>query len=174
MTNSEILRTPASLLGSLDRQRQFILKVAQLKMPCPACGHPTSQMDAAQRDLNDFPVDSLGGESLECPACSRPLDYVVPLMGPMFQWFIKDLAAPNETARINAALARLRDSKKDPGPESFADLAREAMGLEAWSLAADCWSAAAGHTLGHNRAARYQEAERVCRAKAEAGKAVQS
>lgn len=57
-------------------------------------------------------------------------------------------------------------SNLNPGPEHYADLARARMAAHNYQEAAALWSKAAGCTLGHNRAARYQEAREYCRERA--------
>jgi hypothetical protein len=53
-------------------------------------------------------------------------------------------------------------------PSYYADLATNAEAREAWEEAAQHWKDARAVSLGHNRRARYEEAETRCRAKAKA------
>lgn len=54
MTNRELLKTPDSLLGQLDRQRLFLLRGESIAMPCPACKQPVNVCDAAGVDMDAY------------------------------------------------------------------------------------------------------------------------
>ena len=54
MTNREISKTPKETLGSVDRQRQFLLQVEGTPLPCPACQERINVFDAAGIDINAY------------------------------------------------------------------------------------------------------------------------
>lgn len=81
MSNEEILRTPDALLGALDRQRKFLLKVALERCRCPVCGHASNLLEAARIELNAYTFENKSMRYL-CPnpICGIELEQVVPLM----------------------------------------------------------------------------------------------
>ena len=44
MTNRELLTMPRSMLGEVDKQRLFLLRVEGTPMPCPACKKPVRKI----------------------------------------------------------------------------------------------------------------------------------
>ncbi len=73
MTNSELLQAPEELLGELDRQRLFLLRVEGTPVPCPACQTPVNAFQAAGIGLDEYD----GGTTrydFHCPACGAEVD----------------------------------------------------------------------------------------------------
>lgn len=91
MTNREILNAPKETLSSLERQRQFLLRVNLTAMPCPACHTPLDALTAADVDVDDY---DFGVTQLDyhCPSCHAELEHVVPFfaVGPGWFWKLKD------------------------------------------------------------------------------------
>lgn len=79
MTNRDLLKTPEQLLGELDRQRLFLLRVEGAPVPCPACQKLVNTFDAAGIDIDsyDFGVTKY---AYRCPACAAELEQVVPFI----------------------------------------------------------------------------------------------
>ena len=50
-TDREIRKTPRRLLGEVDRQRLFLLRVEGTPVPCTACQRPTNAIEAAGNSL---------------------------------------------------------------------------------------------------------------------------
>ncbi|MCI0355496.1 MAG: hypothetical protein L0099_10730 [Acidobacteria bacterium] len=90
MTNRELLKSPEQLLGELDRQRLFLLRVEGTPLPCPACKQPANVFDAAGIDLDahDFGATKY---DYSCPACGAELEQVVPFVagGQLWHWQLK-------------------------------------------------------------------------------------
>jgi endogenous inhibitor of DNA gyrase (YacG/DUF329 family) len=102
MTNSELLTTPRELLGALDRQRLFLLRVESQFMPCPACQKPVNAFAAAGITIDDYDF----GETkyaYKCPHCHAELEQIVPFfcVGPLWTWQLKQ-------AWLNQQLAKAR------------------------------------------------------------------
>ena len=83
MTSRELLRMPESLLGKLDRQRVYLLRVEGTPVPCPACQTPVNVFDAAGIDLDAYDFGATP-YAFRCPACaarvSGPLGWPVALV----------------------------------------------------------------------------------------------
>lgn len=75
-TPLHVLRMSPELLGPIESQERFLLQIALLKMPCPACKALCHQVEASQR------VYDLGGtnDDFACPACKEPLTVIVPFL----------------------------------------------------------------------------------------------
>jgi hypothetical protein len=88
MTNEEILKAPAELLGPIDKQKKYVLGMALVRCPCPVCGRAANVFEAAGIEVNAY---TFGREKLsfKCPACAVELRKVVPLMGPPWFWMRK-------------------------------------------------------------------------------------
>jgi hypothetical protein len=93
MTNLELLKTPRALLGALDRRRPFLLRVALVARPCPDCGRPLNQFQAAGLEIDQYDPDG-PDPPLYCPECQTELEQVVPLFprGPLWSWGVKPAA----------------------------------------------------------------------------------
>jgi rubredoxin len=98
MTNRQLLDAPTSTLGSIQKQQRYVLKLALVKMECPACQTGASQVDALGGDLEAY---TFGPErdypklmdSFVCPNCHRGLAYCVPFVGACF-WRLKKPLGP--------------------------------------------------------------------------------
>lgn len=92
MTNREILQTPRQLLGTVDRQRLFLLWVKSTPVPCPACKRPVNAFEAAGIDLDDYDFGNTKYQ-YRCPGCGAELEQVVPFLaagGSLWHWHLKD------------------------------------------------------------------------------------
>jgi hypothetical protein len=92
MTNRDLLKMPKDLLGQLDKQRLFLLRVEAMPMPCPACHAPARAFDAAGIDLDAYDFGH-SQYSYCCPSCGAELDQVVPLfpgVGHIWHWQLKE------------------------------------------------------------------------------------
>jgi len=92
MTNREILKTPKELLGQVDRQRLFLLRVESTPVPCPACKRPANAFEAAGINLEDYDFGSTKYD-YHCPGCGAELEQVVPFLasgGALWHWHLKD------------------------------------------------------------------------------------
>jgi hypothetical protein len=114
MTNSQILAADSRHLNSTDRQRQFLLKVALLERPCPVCFCGNTQVQARGVDLDVFPVGNAYGGPFKCRGCSCPLEVVVPVIGPVYQW-AKARPAPALDVPPFAVGADVRIRRGNPG-----------------------------------------------------------
>jgi len=117
MTNREILKTPKEMLGEIDKQRLFLLRVEGTPVPCPACKRPVSAFEAAGvgPDAYDF-----GRTKYEyrCPACGAELEQVVPFVaagGAPWHWHLKD-AWLQERLRKAQEFDRREKSGRDEKP----------------------------------------------------------
>src|SRR3954453_5392639 len=92
MTNREILKTPKDLLGEVDKQRLFLLRVESTPVPCPACKQPVNAFEAAGIDLDEYDFGNTRYE-YRCPGCGAALEQVVPFIaggGALWHWHLKD------------------------------------------------------------------------------------
>ena len=92
MTNREILKTSKHLLGEVDRQRLFLLRVESKPVPCLACKRPVNAFEAAGIDLDDYDFGHTPYE-YRCPGCGAELEQVVPFFaggGALWHWHLKD------------------------------------------------------------------------------------
>jgi hypothetical protein len=88
MKNSELLNTSRKLSG-VEGQRQFILQIHSVAMPCPNCAHHLNVFEAQGIDVDDY--DAAGPtekKPMHCTKCKRALRYVVPIIsvGPGWYW----------------------------------------------------------------------------------------
>jgi uncharacterized protein (UPF0212 family) len=92
MTNRDILKTPKALLGEVDKQRLFLLRVESTAVPCPACKRPVNAFEAAGIDLDDYDFGNTRYE-YRCPGCGAELEQVVPFIaagGALWHWHLRD------------------------------------------------------------------------------------
>jgi hypothetical protein len=117
MTNRELLEVPESLLGKLDRQRLYLLRVERTPVPCPACQTPVNVFDAAGIDLDAYDFGATK-YTFQCPACSAPLEQVLPFIafgGPFWQWQLKGTWLQDQL-RNARALDERRSEGRDAAP----------------------------------------------------------
>jgi len=117
MTNREVLHTPEDLLGELDRQRRFLLRVEGTPAPCPACQTPVNAFDAAGIDLEAYDFGHTT-YAYRCPACAAALEQVVPFLaggGALWHWVLKP-AWLQEQRRKARAFEPQGPSQDDPCP----------------------------------------------------------
>jgi endogenous inhibitor of DNA gyrase (YacG/DUF329 family) len=76
-----LLTTRKDLLGPLEKQEAYILRMAIVAVPCPACGEPTSQWAAGGEDLLTTPV---ADEEYRCHRCGTPLVWHLTITGQQF------------------------------------------------------------------------------------------
>lgn len=83
MTNSELLAYtgPASLLTSIERQSQFILRMENTPLPCPNCGQGVRRWEALGLALDAYDLTTSHPDTGECPGCGRGLIFIVPMIG---------------------------------------------------------------------------------------------
>jgi hypothetical protein len=89
MTNSELLKTQnESILSSLDKQRQNILRLLIQKRPCPNCATQVNWFDAVGVKLDDLDLinDATRDSTGKCPECKRGLTYTVPMLPGSWRW----------------------------------------------------------------------------------------
>lgn len=79
--NSEIIDLSPALLTTVERQRQYVLRLALAPMPCPVCGRPTSKVEAAGYSLDEYDTTQADNRAYTCPECATALVYVVPIVG---------------------------------------------------------------------------------------------
>lgn len=96
MRNSELRDyEPARLLSGIDRQRQLILQMHSVPMPCPSCGTKQNVFEALRIDIDDYDTSKSGEKIVECIGCDRQLRYVVPFVsmgGPGWHWSLVPIA----------------------------------------------------------------------------------
>jgi len=90
MTNTELLSTSPGELEGMDKQRQHILVVASLPLPCAWCEQPVSQIDALGGDPELWvwagQVGTPNEERYQCPHCTAPLRLALTLIGGERAW----------------------------------------------------------------------------------------
>jgi hypothetical protein len=92
MLNRDLLKTPRELLGELEKQRLFLLRVDGTPMPCPACKTPVDAFSAAGIDVDAYDFGATQ-HNYRCPTCGAELDQVVPLFtggGHVWHWQLND------------------------------------------------------------------------------------
>jgi hypothetical protein len=92
MTNHEILNTPKQMLGEVDRQRHFLLRVEGTPVPCPACKKPVNAFEVAGITLEEYDFGRTHHE-YRCPAGGAELEQVVPFLaagGALWHWHLRD------------------------------------------------------------------------------------
>ena len=88
----QLLATPRALLGTIDRQRQFLLQRAVVPRGCihPECDHQLSQLDAREQGIEGYQLGSASiDNTFRCPGCDTALAIVVPFIaafGPGWHW----------------------------------------------------------------------------------------
>lgn len=104
MLNSELLaQTDAKLLGSIERQRRFILQKLVFPMPCPNCSNRVTWFAAAGLAVDELDLERSGTSehACKCPTCKRGLKYTVPFVAvgaPGWEWRLVPITAPAEEA----------------------------------------------------------------------------
>ena len=97
MTNQELLNAAPSTLSGLDKQRRYVLKMATLPMPCPACLTPNTEVDALGGDIEAYDFGHAHPEKpFHCKQCHRELRLTVPFIGTNFWRLAKSVDAPPE------------------------------------------------------------------------------
>jgi hypothetical protein len=104
MTNRELLQTPKELLGEVDKQRQYLLRVEGTPMPCPACKSVANAFDAAGIEVDAY---DLGKTSYSycCPACGAVLEQVLPVFpggGQPWHWQLQQAWLQEQLAKARA------------------------------------------------------------------------
>jgi hypothetical protein len=104
MTNSELLTTPREVLGALDRQRLFLLRVESQFMPCPACQKPVNALVAAGITIDEYDF-GVSQPAYECPRCHAELEQIVPFfcIGPLWTWQLKHEWLRQQLAKAKAS-----------------------------------------------------------------------
>lgn len=85
MKNSELLDRDPKLLGVLDRQRRYILRMHSFQAHCPnpGCRQPVNVFEAMGIDIDDYDVSDYNpGQKYKCPHCHYALAKIVPLIMP--------------------------------------------------------------------------------------------
>jgi len=96
MKNSELIHAAKDRLCELDRQRQHILRMHSVPMPCPNCGHQLNVFEAQGVSIDDYKVDgNVSDEHHRCTRCKRALRHSVPwvAMGNPWHWTLVPEAA---------------------------------------------------------------------------------
>ena len=90
MTNRELLKAKKETLGSTDRQRQHVLQIEMVQLPCPACQNGVNALQAAGVDVDEYDFGAKQRE-YHCPHCQAELELVVPFIavGPGWHWILK-------------------------------------------------------------------------------------
>lgn len=70
------------LLDPIEKQERFLLQIALLKRPCPACEALCHQVEAS-RGVYDLGAAT---DDFACPACKAPLTVTVPFLSST-PWF---------------------------------------------------------------------------------------
>lgn len=104
MKNSELFKVDPKLLGSLDRQRRYLVEMFAYPVPCPnqGCRKPVNVFEAMGIDIDDY--DFTGRDydltqTYKCPHCHYALRKVVPLFKvsePGHHWEIAEPLPPKE------------------------------------------------------------------------------
>ena len=92
MTNRALLNLPEALLGALDKQRVFLLRVESVPMPCPACKKPINVFEAAGIDVDAYDFGTTRYE-YRCPGCAAELEQMIPFIAgghPLWLWQCKN------------------------------------------------------------------------------------
>lgn len=74
-----LLLTDSKLLDPIEQQRAYLLAMALVAIPCPACAMMTCQRAAALTDWLHAPDNGYA-----CQACHMPLIWVLPFTGHQF------------------------------------------------------------------------------------------
>jgi predicted RNA-binding Zn-ribbon protein involved in translation (DUF1610 family) len=85
MKNSELLSTSRKLSG-VEGQRQFILRMQNVKMPCPNCAHQLNVYEAHGVDVDDYKPEAVLESNPHCTKCGRALRYTVPFIAVGNSW----------------------------------------------------------------------------------------
>jgi hypothetical protein len=104
MLNRDLLKTPRELLGELDKQRLFLLRVEGTPMPCPACKTPVDAFSATGIDVDAYDFGATRHD-YRCPICSAELDQVEPLFpggGHVWLWQLKDSWLQEQLSKAKA------------------------------------------------------------------------
>jgi hypothetical protein len=100
MKNSALLTTPAELLTSIERQRQYLVKEYVAPVPCPnsGCNQPVNVFDALGINVDDYDFRVYDrNPPYKCPHCGYKLAMVVPLFmtaTPGHHWKIDEPLPP--------------------------------------------------------------------------------
>lgn len=87
--NADILTIADHLLGSLERQRVYVLKRLLVQQACPNCGHEQNYLEATGLTLETIDLSKQRGDDCTCVNCHRTIRYIVPLVslaGPGWKW----------------------------------------------------------------------------------------
>ena len=100
MTNTEMVKLikadrkpPAGLLTHLEKQHFFLLRMALVLMPCPACNKPFSKIDSLGGHPEKY---TFGGmeQDYQCPHCHRTVNWCLGLFGGHQWWELKEPLPP--------------------------------------------------------------------------------
>jgi hypothetical protein len=84
--NSELVTAPNKLLGAIEQQKQHILRINSVRMPCPNCGHKLNVFEAMNVSIDDYETGALLEANTHCTACKRKLCYTVPIVSAGNPW----------------------------------------------------------------------------------------
>jgi hypothetical protein len=112
MTNRELLAAAREQLGPAARQRQWLLRVQQTAVPCPACSAPLDAFQAAGVDVDAF--DFTQAPAYRCPRCHAELEressYIPAFPG--WSWRLKPAWLAERLRRADA-YDRLHQSQEE-------------------------------------------------------------
>jgi hypothetical protein len=103
MTNRELLNMPKTVLGEIDKQRLFLLRVEGTRQPCPVCRKPINLFEAASIDIDQYDFGKTE-YTCRCPHCAAELEQVVPALslGPMWFWQLKEAWLQDQLSKARA------------------------------------------------------------------------
>lgn len=83
MTNSELLEFtgPPSLLGAIEKQRRYVLRIEAEPKPCPNCAHPMARWDALGLSVDEYDLSDSHPDLGRCPSCQREVRFTLPFVG---------------------------------------------------------------------------------------------
>ena len=91
LTNEQLMNTvDKSKLGSIERQKRFILRQNAVSNPCPNCGRLVNVFEAMGIEVNAYSFSGYNQQDgqYHCPHCRRELMHIVPVTGNNWHWWL--------------------------------------------------------------------------------------
>lgn len=75
--NSDLLKLPHEVLGEIERQMVYLIRIDLNANPCPVCKKMLNFFEAAGITIDDYDGGSTKYQC-RCPSCTAPLTQVIP------------------------------------------------------------------------------------------------